>query len=609
MLTQYSADLISISSETDLSQEVNPGTRISFASEVSPAAAARKTVLWNVIADDGTQLTDTYFTDNVLRIGTEALSKTLIVTAQSEDGACVSNELHVKISDVVQDELNIPAAEDVFVSGWSSDKDKNYSSSDYLHTTVTRNTDKKYTLIKFHIPQLGDEVGGTLSTELVLTYKEQTEPEGVKYYAYEYDGEWEEDNITWNSMNGDSYDKGEAIAESTYINASKQMVFELPEDYIKENAGKTVTFLIDSPEVSGVRTYWYSRESGGDTYAPVINFSYIVDTSKFQTVSYGPYWADDVKKHQGSNGDTAYQDFGNFKNVDETIKLFFPNAADGDAIGSYDRINAIDNGTNSSWRGYVTITINAEGDGDHTVYMLGNTNASDRSIEITNETTGESAVSEVSSELTEYSTLNYMRVFSVELRLERGENVLRIQAPEGEAAPNFIALYATGEILGVGDEQPTATATAAPETTPITTPTATPTATPTSPPTATPAATPEATSTPPTSTPTAAPPTDTPEPYEIVSYTAVNNEGNVVIESACVRAEDEESVRLYTAVYDSDMLVALKLNDITESGESTVEIGLKTDPDNTVKMFLWRNMEPLTAAKHVSIDASKYLVQ
>ena len=92
-LTQYSADAITISTEGDTSQPVNPGTRIDFTAEVTPAAAESKTIVWNVRAEDGTQLTRTQFTDNTLRIGTDALSKTLIVTAQSEDGACVSNEL------------------------------------------------------------------------------------------------------------------------------------------------------------------------------------------------------------------------------------------------------------------------------------------------------------------------------------------------------------------------------------------------------------------------------------------------------------------------------------------------------------------------------------
>lgn len=619
MLTQYSADQITISCETELSQAVNPGTKLSFASEVTPAAAERKTLVWNVKAEDGTTLTGTYFTDNVLRIGADAVSKTLIVTAASEDGACVSNGLEIKISDVVQGELNIPAAEDIFVSGWSSDKDTNYSdaSHNYLQTTVTKNTDKKYTLIKFDIPELGAEVGETLSAELVMTYKEQTEPEGIKYYAYEYNGDWDESTVTWNSIGGDSYDKGEPIAEGVYTGG--QMRFELPQDYIKNNAGKTVTLLIDSPEASGVRTYWHSTESGGESAAPVINFMYIVDTSQVKTVTYGPYWATDVENNQGSKGDTSEIDLGEFKNTDETVKLFFENAQDGGAIGTCIRINGIDSASDGGWNGYVSKTVDTEADGAYKIYLLGNTNSPDRSVEITNETTGASAVSAKSAELTEYSTKNNMRVFGVELELAKGENILRIQAPEGEAAPNFIALLIKGEIYGSDDEQPTAEPTAEPSAAPTETPTAEPSAvpsetptddpteepteTPTEDPTAEPTVTPSADPTEtPSDEPTAAPPESSPEPYEIVSYEVKNDGETAVIESARVRAESAENVKLYTAVYDNGILCALDVKDVTDDGESTVEIGLMTDPQKTVRMFLWKDITPMTAAEDISLD-------
>lgn len=595
-LTQYSADAITISTEADLSQPVNPGTRIDFTAEVTPAAAESKTIVWNVRAEDGTQLTRTQFTDNTLRIGTDALSKTLIVTAQSEDGACVSNELRITVSDTVQDELKFSPVQDVFVSGWSnsstSDKDTNYGddSHDYLTTTNTKNTDKKYALIKFDIPTLGAEVKEELSSELVLTYMEQTEPDGVDYYAYEYTGDWDESSVTWNSISGDSYNKGDAIAEGVYDRETKRMSFALPADYIKNNSGKTVTLLIDSPDAPGVRTFWYSRESGDENTAPVINFSYIVDTTQVKTVTYGPYWADEVENHQGSSGDDAENDFGNFKNVDDEIKVFFPNAEDGATIGSFKRINGIDNGSSGGWKGYVTKTIDAEGAGDYTIYALGNTNAADRSVEITNETTGESAVSELSADLTEYSTSNYMRVFSVELRLERDENILRIQAPEGKAAPNFIALLATGEIYGSSEENPpTATpTTSAPTPTATIAPTQAPTAAPTTTPTAAPTAT----------------PTQAPAAYEIISYSVTNDGEKAVVESANVRAEDAENVTLYTAAYnDEGVLVGFAESAVERSGESLVAIGLETDPANTVKMFLWRDMQPLTEEKNVALDA------
>ena len=133
-----------------------------------------------------------------------------------------------------------------------------------------------------------------------------------------------------------------------------------------------------------------------------------------------------------------------------------------------------------------------------------------------------------------------MRVFSVELRLERGENVLRIQAPEGEAAPNFIALLATGEIYGSSGENPAADGAAdvsadsrrprsrrlrpqQPRQQRLAT--AAPTATP-------------------TQAPAAA--------YEIISYSVTNDGETAVVESADVRAEDAENVTLYTAAYNDE---------------------------------------------------------
>ena len=136
----------------------------------------------------------------------------------------------------MQDELKFSPVQDVFVSGWSGDKNTNYSddSHDYLTTTNTKNTDKKYTLIKFDIPALGAEVKEELSSELVLTYMEQTEPDGVDYYAYEYTGDWDESSATWNSISGDSYDKGDAIAEGVYDRENQANALRSPGGLYKE---------------------------------------------------------------------------------------------------------------------------------------------------------------------------------------------------------------------------------------------------------------------------------------------------------------------------------------------------------------------------------------
>ena len=77
-----------------------------------------------------------------------------------------------------------------------------------------------------------------------------------------------------------------------------------------------------------------------------------------------------------------------------------------------------------------------------------------------------------------------------------------------------------------------------------------------------------------------------------------------MVESANVRAENAENVTLYTAAYnDEGVLVGFAESAVERSGESLVAIGLETDPVNTVKMFLWRDMQPLTEEKNVALDA------
>lgn len=756
MITQYSADTITISTETNLSETIDAGESVEFTSKPSPDAAAIKNVVWTVAAEDGTDLTKTTIADGVLKIGSDALSKKLIVKAQSEDGACVSNTIELQVSDAILGELTSIASEDVMVSGWSSDKDTNYNDDThkYLQTTRAKNTDRKYTLLKFEMPKLRSDIGDILSSTLVLTFKEQSEPGEVKYYAYSYSGEWSEDTATWNSLDMDSYDKGTAIAEGQYDTQTKQMEFSLSESYIRANAGKTVSILIDSPDANGVRTYWHSREDGDDT-APALNITYSVNPYGLKTVTYGAYWAEDVDKHQGSGGNQDKNDFGKFKNVDDDIKLFFPNAKDGETIGSYTRLNAID-GTTDQWGGYIEKTITADADGTYTVYILGNTSAANRLFEVTNTTTGKAVQTDLSSG-TEYSTQNALKLFSTEIELKKGENILKIQAPSGKSAPNFIsmlvkgdiavetksvsygiywaedvdrhqgsggnqdkndlgkfqnvddtiklffenaadgdtigsytrlnaidgtsdqwggyiektitteaddtytiyilgntnatdrlfevtntttgksvqtnlsngteystknylkvftaeidlkkgnntltikgasgkgapnfiAMLITGEIIDDGDTepeespQPVETEKPAETTKPTSQPTASPTAQPTAEPTVSPTVKPEA----------------TPKPYEILWYTLEDKEDDsskVIIKDIHVNAEDADDLKIYIAAYDTEngALKTVAVSDVETDGESTVPVGLEADKADTAKVFMWRNMEPVTA--------------
>ncbi|MGN0180905.1 MAG: glycoside hydrolase family 2 TIM barrel-domain containing protein, partial [Candidatus Ornithomonoglobus sp.] len=300
-------------------------------------------------------------------------------------------------------------------------------------------------------------------------------------------------------------------------------------------------------------------------------------------------WADDIVSaggaHQGTGGNTDKNDFGNFQNTDDKIKKFFPEAEDGKAIGSYTRLNAIDNwGNSAQWDGYVETTVTAPKAGNYRVYVLGNTNQSTRQLELTNTTNSKS---QISGSGVQYSTANWLMMYEYIIELAEGENTLKLQAPAGSSAPNFIAMYVEG--IG-GAANPTPTPTAKPTEAP--TPTAKPTEAPT--PTAKPTEAPT-----PTAKPTEAP---TPKPYEIKSYSSeVNSDGTAVLKTADVYVQNPEGVRLYSAVYDSaGVLAGVKLSDVTAAGESTIDINITAPSGGSAKIFLWRDMEPLTAVKTVS---------
>lgn len=162
-------------------------------------------------------------------------------------------------------------------------------------------------------------------------------------------------------------------------------------------------------------------------------------------------WAQDIidrgGNHQGSSSEanTNEVDTGSFRNTDDVLKIFFPGADDGIASGMNRRINGIDN-AGGDWAGYVGADVYAAA-GSYTVYILGCTNDENgRSIEATNITTGSVVTSKSSVDLIQYSdsSSDPMYVFEMSgLRLAEGENTIRIQAPSGKSAPNFVAMYIT----------------------------------------------------------------------------------------------------------------------------------------------------------------------
>lgn len=159
-------------------------------------------------------------------------------------------------------------------------------------------------------------------------------------------------------------------------------------------------------------------------------------------------WAQDIidrgGNHQGSNSgaNTEALDVGKFNNIDDTLKIFFPDAENGTSAGSLTRINALDN-SKSGWNGYVEAKVNADA-GKYTVYILGSTNDKNtRYIEVTNNSSN-SAGSDSTEGKNKYSDSNDnpLYVFTISgIDFVDGENTLKIQATSGKNAPNFIAMY------------------------------------------------------------------------------------------------------------------------------------------------------------------------
>lgn len=175
--------------------------------------------------------------------------------------------------------------------------------------------------------------------------------------------------------------------------------------------------------------------------AAEIEYSYAVENLTTDQV----IWANDIAEQGGiynpEKATNTVNNYGNFKNTDDTIKIFFPEASDGSTIEPLDRVSNIDNAGNSKYTGYIEADVTAAAAGKGRIYILGSTNQDTRAIEATNTTTYSSG--QASTATTTYSTgSDSLRVMVIDgISFNEGVNTIKIQAPSGANAPNFIAMY------------------------------------------------------------------------------------------------------------------------------------------------------------------------
>ncbi len=193
------------------------------------------------------------------------------------------------------------------------------------------------------------------------------------------------------------------------------------------------------PEEKGTYRVYYVRDGKVSEPSRGQISTDAIPTMPPRTDVIGPYWADDVENHQGTNGDVSMVDFGVSQNTNDASNVFGINR-DGLPL-SYKRINGVDGGA-GGWTGYVEKEVTLERGGDYTVYVLCFGTAGRRFRVSANGSEG--AVTDAVIGVTDsgngkaISSDNCLDVLQVTLELKKGSNTIHIQG-EG-AGPNFVAM-------------------------------------------------------------------------------------------------------------------------------------------------------------------------
>lgn len=177
--------------------------------------------------------------------------------------------------------------------------------------------------------------------------------------------------------------------------------------------------------------------SRSETYMNVSNKSLIRDI----------IWANDpaIEDRKGANGNLEINnDFGQLQNYNpNTIGWFFDESTGN--IGGLTQINALDN-RGGDWAGYLNITVEVPKTDTYELNLLC-TGGSGRKLEVTVNGVSEAIFDTVNDKNSPeaYSTDNVLNVYQLDVLLEEGANVIKLQAPLNYDAPNFIALACVAE--------------------------------------------------------------------------------------------------------------------------------------------------------------------
>lgn len=158
------------------------------------------------------------------------------------------------------------------------------------------------------------------------------------------------------------------------------------------------------------------------------------------------FYAEDMDiTNIGSAGAISTVDVGISQNTDKYSEKFGI-SSDGEAI-SYNHINALDNSGDQKWCGYVEKNIEQDFEpGDYMIYILCDANRASGvsrqyEVKINDVSVG---LTETAGNSVQYSTSTSSTLYIMKMKFSLGESVsnlnVKLQAPSGEAAPNFIAM-------------------------------------------------------------------------------------------------------------------------------------------------------------------------
>lgn len=323
-------------------------------------------------------------------------------------------------------------------------------------TGTTSNNDIKANIVRF---DLGDEVADNATYTIKVTggnggFSAATDRfNDIKWYVAVSStavNEWT--TYTWNTRpaidltNTENGYSGYLDLGTTTYDANTESYSDLTGDItslLKDKSGQVTLVLLNGMGSNGKSQVRYSSITL-ECSAKSEELPALTDGMKITA-------GDIIERggaHHGSAGDTNFKTFGKFKNINDELKYFYPNATTETELGNIQRISCLDNGTSagdSKWNGYIELDVSVGDAGDYDIYILCNT-GNQRRYEVTNSTCEDSVLSTYASGDNGVAEgkngENDLEIVKAEdLKFNPGVNTIKVQAAAGESAPNFYAMY------------------------------------------------------------------------------------------------------------------------------------------------------------------------